>query len=81
MNYPMRKTEGYVRFRIESPSKFKKGSFRTVDIGQTGGHKLIRGKLKTTGAWKTQAVIVEKKTYPYSKPETYRIISRIKKYQ
>jgi len=57
-------TKNYVRYRIMSPKLFKKSSFRTLDIGRPKKHMLIRGKLKSTGAWKTQAVIVEKGVKP-----------------
>ena len=55
-------TKRYKRYRIKSPRLFKKSSFRTLDIGRPKKHMLIRGKLKSTGEWKTQSVIVEKGT-------------------
>jgi len=57
-------TKNYVRYRIRSPKLFKKTSFKTLDIGRPKHHQLIRARLKSTGKYATQAVIVEKGTKP-----------------
>jgi len=70
-------TKNYKRYRIRDPDEFKKGSFRTLDIGQPKKHQLIRGKLKKTGKWETQAVIAEK---GIKDGMTKEIIEKAKKY-
>ena len=57
---PFETTKKYLRVRIIPPSKIMKGSFRTLDIGRKGHHLLIRGKLKSTGKYVTQAVLINK---------------------
>lgn len=56
-------TRQHARYRIRSPSKFIKGSFRTHDIGRAGHSKRIAGKLKDTGEWATQSILIAKKDY------------------
>lgn len=53
-------TEKHIRFRQESPSKFQKGSFRTLDVGRQGGMKLIIGRPKGKKTTRVQSVIYEK---------------------
>jgi hypothetical protein len=72
-----RVTKNYKRYRIRNPKLFKKGSFRTLDIGKPKRHLLVRGLLKSTGTWKTQSVLVEKKL---SDGMTKSIIQKAKKY-
>lgn len=55
-------TRNYIRHRIRDPKLFKKSSFRTLDIGRPKKHMLIRGKLKKTGKYVTQSVIVQRGT-------------------
>lgn len=71
----------YKRFRIRNPILFKKDSFRTLDIGRIGFHKLIRGRLRKNNEWKTQSVIVERKyaNLPEVKKETNEIIRKVKR--
>lgn len=57
---PIEKTKNYTRYRIRDPKKFVKSSFRTLDIGRPKKHMLVRAKLKKTGKWATQSVMVEK---------------------
>jgi len=71
------RTKKYNRYRIRDPDEFKKSSFRTLDIGKPKRHQLIRGKLKKTGEWATQAVIVEK---GIKDGTTKEIIEKAKKY-
>jgi len=73
-------TEDYVRYRIRNPSLFKPDSFRTLDIGRSGYHKLIRAITKKTNKFKTQSVIVEKDHADEHnvKKETSDIIRRAK---
>ena len=54
-------TKRFERHRIKSPSLFKKGSFRTHDIGMKGGSKRIAGVLKSSNKWATQAVLISRK--------------------
>jgi len=73
-------TKNYIRYRIRDPRRFIKSSFRTLDIGRKGYHKLIRAKLKTTGKFATQSVLVEKK-YANKlsvKKQTRKIIKKAK---
>lgn len=65
---PIETTGKYVRIRIRNPRLFIKDSFRTVDIGKPGRHKLIRGRLKSSRNWATQSVLTEKDLY-YKHPE------------
>lgn len=50
-----RLTKGYKRTRKAAPSSFKKGSFRTINIGK--GKKAVIGKSKKTGEYKVQAIL------------------------
>jgi hypothetical protein len=50
----------YLRIRVRKPTDFKPGSFRTQDIGRKGHSKRIAGKLKRTGKWATQNVLIKK---------------------
>jgi len=56
------KGKNYIRYRIRSPRVFKKGTFRTLDIGRPRKHMIIRGIRKKTGKWETQSILVEKGT-------------------
>lgn len=71
-------TKNYKRYRVREPEQFKKTSFRTLDIGRPKKHQMVRGKLKRTERWATQAVIVEK---PAPKKETREIVKKAVKYQ
>lgn len=74
-------TENYARYRIRNPELFIENSFRTLDIGKPGYHKLIRGKLKSNGKWKTQSIIVEKDVVnvPLVKKMTFSLIKKAKR--
>jgi len=56
-------TEEYARLRIKEPKLFKKTSFRTHDIGRRGHTKRIAGRLKSTGKWETQAMLIPREEY------------------
>lgn len=56
-------TKRFARYRIENPNKFIKSSLRTHDIGRKGHSKRIAGRLKSTGEWKTQAILIAKSDY------------------
>jgi len=75
VTFKRHRTKGYVRYRIRSPKLFKKTSFRTLDIGRKKHHQLIRARLKSTGKYATQAVIVQKGTRP-----SKTILKRARKY-
>ena len=62
------------RYRIRDPRLFKQNSFATLDIGQEGRHKLVRGRLKRNNAFKTQSVTIEKEFDKESRKETNMII-------
>lgn len=75
-------TKRYARYRIKEPSEFKKGSFRTHDIGRKGHAKRIAGINKKTGKYETQSVIVSREDYKkgrrvkigkYGRPMIYNI--------
>ena len=53
-------TKGSFRFRQFPPSKFQKGSFRTLDVGRPGGLKLIIARPLGKKTTKVQSVVVEK---------------------
>lgn len=55
-------TKKYARYRIRSPKLFKKGSFRTQDIGRKGHSKRIAGILKS-GRWATQSMLISRRDY------------------
>lgn len=57
-------TARYVRFRVRDPKRFIRGSFRTHDVGRVGSTKRIAGRLRRSGKWATQAIIIEKGSYP-----------------
>jgi hypothetical protein len=57
------KTKRYVRYRIRDPKEFIKSSFRVHDIGRPGHSKRIAGRLKSTGEWATQAILISKEDY------------------
>jgi len=57
------RTRAYVRYRIKDPKLFRKGSFRTHDIGRVGHSKRIAGILKSTGEWETQAILISREDY------------------
>lgn len=63
MPYKKHFTRRYVRFRIRSPRRFKRSSFRTQDIGRKGHSKRIAGRLKSTGKFATQSILVTRKDY------------------
>lgn len=54
-------TPNYYRFRQVPPTKFKKGSFRTIDIGRKGYIKAVIAKPKSKKTTRIQSVIVVKK--------------------
>lgn len=51
-------TENYEQIRIIDPSEFQPDSFRTHDIGKKGYSKRIAGRLKSTGKWATQSMLI-----------------------
>jgi len=60
MAYEIRFTKRYKRMRVEDPSKFQKGSFRTIDPGRVGHTRLVIGRLKGKKTTSTQAILVER---------------------
>jgi len=56
-------TKRYARYRIRSPRRFIKSSFRTHDIGRPRHSKRIAGKLRSSGKWATQAMLITKGDY------------------
>lgn len=57
----IRKTKNFFRARIVEPSKFQKGSFRTVDIGEKGRTVIVVGRPKGKETTSTQAVLIERR--------------------
>lgn len=64
------------RYRIRDPRLFKQNSFVTLDIGDKGKHKLVRGRLKKNNTFKTQSVTVEKEFDRELRSETNSIIRK-----
>jgi len=56
-------TKNYARYRQIDPEKFVPGSFRTHDIGRTGHTKRIAGRLRSTGKWATQSILIARDDY------------------
>lgn len=56
-------TKNYARYRLIDPKKFIAGSLRTHDIGRKGHTKRIAGRLKSTGRWTTQAILILRDDY------------------
>jgi hypothetical protein len=56
-------TKDYARYRIRDPGDFIPGSFRTQDIGRKGHTKRIAGRLKRSGKWATQAILIDINDY------------------
>lgn len=54
-------TKRYARYRQVEPSKFIKGSFRTLDVGRPGHTKLIIGRLKGKKTTTVQSILKERK--------------------
>ena len=54
-------TEAYARFRLAQPGRFKPKSFRIQKLGK--GIERVAGKLKSTGKWQTQSVLIPKPLY------------------
>lgn len=61
------KTKRFIRIRILDPKLFRKSSLRTHDIGRKGFSKRIAGKLKKTGEWQTQAILISRDESPSMK--------------
>lgn len=68
----------FVRVRIRSPKVFKRGTFRTHDIGRKGHSLRIAAIRKKTGKFATQSFIILKKDLVRGDPRALRLISRIK---
>jgi len=80
LNMAKRSIEGNLaRYRIRDSRMFDENSFRTLDIGEPGKHKLIRGRLKRNRKWKTQSVTVERSRDRELRKETNEIIARAMK--
>ena len=56
----IRQTKRFYRARITEPSKLKKGSLRTLDVGKKGGIVLVIGRKKGSVKTSTQSVLVER---------------------
>ncbi len=74
---PIEITGRYMRIRVRSPAVFKKGSFRTHDIGRLGHSKRIAGIRKKTGKWQTQAFLINKNDIKKRDPKTMMLLGRI----
>jgi hypothetical protein len=60
-------TKNYERHRIRNPKLFIESSFRTHDIGRKGYSKRISGRLKKSGKWATQSILISRKESPSMK--------------
>lgn len=56
-------TKSYARYRLEEPSHFQKGSFRTLDVGRKGHTKVVIARPIGKSTTQTQAVLVARKDY------------------
>lgn len=56
-------TKRYARFRQRDPSLFVRGSLRTKDAGRVGHSKIIIGKLRASGKFVVQSVLIDRKDY------------------
>ena len=65
-------TERFERHRIRDPNDFIEGSFRTHDIGKRGFSKRIAGRLKSTGEWATQSLLISRDEPPAMKKQLRR---------
>ena len=65
-------TERFERHRIRDPNDFIEGSFRTHDIGKKGFSKRIAGRLKGTGEWATQSLLISRDEPPAMKKQLRR---------
>ena len=70
----------YWRIQILPPELFKRGSFRTHDIGRKGGHKRIAGILKSTGRWATQSFLLPLDWYERKGSELTPLTDRAKRF-
>lgn len=77
---PVETTKRWRRVRIRSPGLFIKSSFRVLDIGEPKKHMLVRARLKSTGDWATQAVMIDKETWKKDKKTSREIIRKARKY-
>lgn len=53
-------TPNYFRARMGNPYKFKKDSFRIVDVGRPGGTKIVVGREKGSNKTSLQSVLLER---------------------
>jgi len=68
---PYSRKARFRHYRQRKPSDFKKGSLRTVPLSHSGyrgkkfkgtrGAKAVVGRLKGSGRWSTQSILVPKK--------------------
>ena len=56
-------TRSFARYRQRDPSLFVRGSLRTKDVGRSGHTKMVFGKLRSTGEFQIQSVLVNRKDY------------------
>lgn len=54
-------TEKYARYRLKDPKRFS--SFRIKDIGRPKHTKIVVGRLKKSGKWETQSILVARNDY------------------
>lgn len=62
----------YERWRIRSPQQFIPNSFRTHDFGKTGYSKRIAGRLRATGKWATQSILISRAEPEFMKRQLRR---------
>jgi len=56
-------TKRYARYRLKSPSKFRKGTFKTLDVGRKGHTKIIIGRPRGKETTEAQAILISRKDY------------------
>jgi len=76
---PIDISNNYVRIRVRSPRLFRKGTFRTHDIGRKGIDKRIAGILKRSNKWATQSYLISKNALMRKDKKTLNLLKQIEK--
>lgn len=68
----------FVRVRIRSPKVFRRGTFKTHDIGRKGHSLRVAGIRKKTGKFATQSYLILKSDLKKLDPRALNIVRAIK---
>ena len=69
-----------LRVRVKNPKMFRRGTFRTQDVGSRGHTMRVGGRLKSTGRWETQSWRFPVKDVHARRPETMKTLRSIGEY-